>query len=404
MRVLISDLAYQAGASSMGVGAQWVAWRCRTEGLDTSNTAAGCSVALLSSVSPIDAPKLARMRLGMPMIVGGAGALSPASYIRHGATGVVVGDGTRFLKTLAHDGLDCALALPNVMTKQNHAPVVDGAFDFSCPVFTSEDGTRRIIIGRGCKHKCLFCHTSWSVPNAEHQNHIAIEKIARGLVLRGDRVGYITNDMAMHPWARKLPPSVDASFSVDYLRKTGMPSQRQIRIGVEGVSERLRRYVNKPITRADLVKCTAWLNAGGRSVRWFLIAGLPTETDADWDELRDTVQEWKRMTPKGVLALSFTAWCPDPSTPLAVMPMTDDYWPRVESFREWFFGGQGWSNRVKLMFPQQPKSRLAKAMLAMDATERQLRSGGAQGGNAHVAYPFASACNAIRERLHAAQA
>ncbi len=26
------------------------------------------------------------------------------------------------------------------------------------------------------------------------------------------------------------------------------------------------------------------------------------------------------------------------------------------------------------------------------------------GGNAHVVYPFAAACNAIRERLHAAQA
>jgi hypothetical protein len=134
-------------------------------------------------------------------------------------------------------------------------------------------------------------------------------------------------------------------------------------------------------------------------VRWFLIAGLPTETDGDWEELRETVQEWKRTTQKGVLALSFTAWCPDPSTPLAVMPISDHYWPRIEAFREWFFGGRGWSNRVKLMMPQQPESRLAKAMLAMDATEDQVRSGGAQGGNAGVVYPFVSACAAVRRRL-----
>lgn len=399
MRVLLVDAAYPLGSHSLGVGAQWVAWKCRTLGIETSKNPAGCVVALVSSVSPVDAPKLARLRCGMPVVVGGAGALSPSAYIRHGATGAVLGDGSAFLETLARDGLDAALALPNVMTGNNRTPNVDGTFNFGCPAFTSEEGTRRIVIGRGCRHKCLFCHTSWSTPCAEHDNPAAVAQSARAIVEAGDKVGYVTNDMAMHAWAHELPPSVDASFSVDYLRKTGMPSQRQIRIGVEGVSERLRRYVNKPITRADLVKCTAWLNAGGKSVRWFLIAGLPTETDDDWVELRDTVQEWKRMTSKGVLALSFTAWCPDPSTPLAVMPMNDDYWPRVEAFREWFFGGQGWSNRVKLMLPQQPESRLKKAMLAMDATEAQLRAGGAQGGNAGVVYPFAAACAAVRRRL-----
>lgn len=399
MRAWLIDAAYPRASKSLGVGAQWVAWKCRTLGIETAHTPDGCKVLLVSSVSPVDAPKLPRMAGGLPVVVGGAGALSPASYIRHGADGVVLGDGSAFLATMARDGLDAALALPNVMTASNRAPTVDGSFNWTCPAFTSEEGTRRIVIGRGCRHKCLFCHTSWSVPCVEHDRPAAVAQSARAIVAAGDKVGYVTNDMAMHAWAHDLPPSVDASFSVDYLRKTGMPSQRQIRIGVEGVSERLRRYVNKPIERADLVKCTAWLNGGGKSVRWFMIAGLPTETDEDWQELRDTVQEWKRLTPKGVLALSFTAWCPDPSTPLAVMPMTDDYWPRVEAFREWFFGGQGWSNRVKLMLPQQPASRLAKAMLAMDATEAQLRTGGAQGGNAGVLYPFASACAAARRKL-----
>lgn len=399
MRVQLIDSAYPVGSHSRGVSAQWVAWKCRTLGIETSYTAEGCEAVLVSSVSPVDAPKLSRMSRELPLVVGGAGALSPSAYIRHGATGVVLGDGTAFLEKVKSEGLSSAMNLPNVMTASNKSPTVDGAFDFACPAFTSEDGTRRIVIGRGCKHKCAFCHTSWATPFAEHDRPEAVAVAARAIVSAGDKIGYVTNDMAMHPWAKTLPPSVDASFSIDYLRKSGMPSQRQIRIGVEGLSERLRRFVNKPISRSDLVKCTSWLNAGGKSVRWFLIAGLPTETDEDWAELREAVQEWKKLTPKGVLALSFTAWCPDPSTPLAVMPMTDDYWPRVESFREWFFGGQGWSNRVKLMLPQQPESRLKKALLSMDATERQLREGGAQGGNSGVVYPFATACAAVRRRL-----
>lgn len=399
MRVHLIDSAYPVGSHSRGVSAQWVAWKCGALGIEIADSPAGCDAVFVSSVSPIDAPKLSRMAHGLPLVVGGAGALSPSSYIRHGATAVVLGDGTSFLKAVKSEGLSSAINLPNVMTATNKKPTVDGSFDWACPAFTSEEGTRRIVIGRGCKHKCAFCHTSWSTPYAEHDRPDVVAVAAAAIVAAGDNIGYVTNDMAMHPWAKTLPPSVDASFSVDYLRKSGMPFQRQIRIGVEGISERLRRFVNKPISRSDLVRCTAWLNAGGKSVRWFLIAGLPTETDEDWAELRESVQEWKKLTPKGVLALSFTAWCPDPSTPLAVMPMTDDYWPRVESFREWFFGGQGWSNRVKLMLPQQPESRLKKAMLSMDATEKQLREGGAQGGNSGVVYPYAAACAAVRRRL-----
>lgn len=402
MRVLLVDAAYPLGSDSLGVGAQWLRWKCRRCGIDTAMHPAGCDACFVSSVSPVDAPTIVRIRaaLGaMPVVVGGSGALSPAAFIRHGAAACVLGDGSAFIEAASGSGLSAAMQLPNVMTRGNLCPCVDGAFDYSCPVFTSEDGVRRIVIGRGCRHKCLFCHTSWSTPYTEHTDPTAAAATAAALVARGDSVGYVTNDISQHAWSKCLPPSGDGSFSVDYLRKTGMPAQRQIRLGIEGVSERLRAYVKKPITGSDLVACTSWLNGGGKSVRWFLIAGLPTEAATDWDELRAAVQAWKQCTPKGVLALSFTAWCPDPSTPLAAMPIRDDYWRNWESFREWFFGGVGWSNRVKLMAPQQPKSRLEKAILAMDATEMQLRTGGAQGGNGGVVYPFAKQCAMVRERL-----
>jgi hypothetical protein len=121
-----------------------------------------------------------------------------------------------------------------------------------------------------------------------------------------------------------------------------------------------------------------------------MIAGLPGETDDDWMELRDVVQRWKKETPLGVLALSFTAFCPDPATPFSTAKIDDLYWNRFEDFKEWFFGGKGWSNRVKLMIPQQPKSRIKKAILSLGLSEQQIREGGHVSPNSRLLYPYAA--------------
>jgi hypothetical protein len=399
VKVRIVDLAYPANKPDLGVSAQWVTWKCRTLGIDIVGGTDAADLVLASSTSPVDAPKIPRRLSGVPFVVGGSGALEPAAYLRYGATAAVLGDGGRFLEVFARDGLDVAMGLPNVMCEEHNNPTVDGSFDFNCPIFTSEDGVRRIILGRGCRHKCLFCQTSWALPYVEHDNPRAAIRAAQKIVEEKRRIGYITNDLAMHVWAKSLPKSSDANFSFDYLRKMGLPKQIQVRLGVEGVSERLRRFVAKPISHDDLIKCTVWLSDNGKSPRWFLIAGLPTETDSDWDELREAVQEWKRLTKKGSLMLSFTAWCPSPATPLATMPLHDDYQAQIEAFREWFFAGRGWSSRIFVKFPRLPTNRLKSAMLVMDATEAQLRAGGARGGNSGVIYPHAASCAAIRARL-----
>jgi hypothetical protein len=126
---------------------------------------------------------------------------------------------------------------------------------------------------------------------------------------------------------------------------------------------------------------------------------LPGETDDDWREIRLAVMDWKKMCAKGVLALSFTAWQPEPATPLGIAPVTDEYWPRWEAFREWFFAGAGWSNRVKLMSPANPKTRMGSAAARMGLTADELRSGMNWGPNDRVAYPFSSVRNRHAQRL-----
>jgi len=221
----------------------------------------------------------------------------------------------------------------------------------------------------------------------------------RQLKTRNLRVAYLSNDPNQHSFSDKLPVIEHGSYSVAYMRQSGLPSARQVRIGVEGVSERLRIAVFKPISHDDLLRCTVWLNQSGKSVRWFLIAGLPSETDADWDELRCILAEWKKLCAKGVLALSFTAWQPEPATPMGICPVDDSYWDRWCRFREWFFSGAGWSNRVKLMAPACPRTRMASAVARMGLTETELRSGGVAGPNDRVAYPHKAQRDVIRRRM-----
>jgi hypothetical protein len=52
--------------------------------------------------------------------------------------------------------------------------------------------------------------------------------------------------------------------------------------GIEGLSERLRKAVNKPISDSDIVTVMRALQDGGVGiVRWYVILALPGETDSD---------------------------------------------------------------------------------------------------------------------------
>lgn len=400
MKYAIFDACFsEAQQSGRGMSAMYLAWELRRHGLSEYPIPASDCI-LATCQSPVAAPAVDRLRRRYPdklIICGGAASTSPYS-LGQVCDAVCVGDGQAFLDTLFAHGPDAAFGLPNVWVHGEERPVeIDQNFPWDMPPIQSEDGAYRLWCGRGCRNKCKFCQTGWAYVYSEHPDPDALVRQARSLLSRGKKIAYLSNDMAQHSFYHRLPPVAHGSYSVRFLRQHGLPPARQIRLGVEGVSERLRRSVSKPISRRDLIDCTSWLNANGRSVRWFLIAGLPGETDDDWEELRDVVQEWKEITPRGVLALSLTAFCPDPATPLATAALDDAYWDRFVAFREWFFGGKGWSNRVKLMQPQRPDSRLQKAILSTGLAEEDLRKGGQRSPNARLLYPYKSAATPVMQ-------
>ena len=389
MRYAILDAALPIDRQGQrGPGAQYVAWELARRRI-TEASYREADYILVSCTAATDAQYLRRLRAQCRqavIIAGGAASTSPASLSIH-ADAVCVGDGQQLLGTLLAGG-DWQ-SLPNVYIHgQSHPVAIDQGFPWHMPPTIGEDGSIRFVCGRGCRKRCAFCQVGWSYVYQEHPYPSRLISDVHMWQASGRAMSYVSNDLGQHSFADRLPPTAAGSYSLDYIRRRGVPASRQVRLGIEGVSERLRKVAYKPVTHTDLVNSALWLAENGRSVRWFLIAGLPSETTEDWLELRQAVQDFKRYSTKGVLALSFTAWCPDPATPLAVAQVTDDYWPRVTEFWEWFFAESGWSNRVKLMKPQQPENRNIKAEHSMGLPLAQLRSGGDWGPNDRVSYPY----------------
>jgi len=391
MRLAILDACFPiSNQSGRGMAAEYLSWELKRNKM-LESPIEDADILLVTCASTMADKFLKSLRKKYPkkiIIAGGPASTSPYTLGKY-CDAVCVGDGQKFIQTLTRDGFDAATKLDNVWIDGESRMVnIDQNFPWDLPPIKAEDGAVRVWCGRGCKNKCLFCQTGWAYTYSENPDP---DKLLRQIALlqkRGEKISYLSNDIAQHSFYKRLPPTIHGSFSVNYLKKNGLPMARQIRLGIEGVSSRLRTMVKKPISNDDLIKCTSWLNKNGKSVRWFLIAGLPGETWEDWEELQNIILQWKEITPKGVLALSFTAWCPDPATPLALQPLQDDYWEYFTKFKEWFFGGIGWSNKIKILNPQQPAARLQKAIKSMGLSETQLRKGGCKSPNKRVAYPF----------------
>lgn len=399
MQFSIYDACFSESAQSgRGAAAQYLLWDLHRHGVAEAKIP-DSDIILATLVHPLQYKALAKLQKKYPakkIISGGPASTSPYTIGKY-CDAVCIGDGQQFIKTLIAKGLESALSLPNIWVDgQTRRVEIDYNFPWDLPPIQNESGAVTFWLGRGCKNKCMFCQTGWAYKYVENPNPDRLIPQIKAIQQKNYKITYCTNDANQHTFCHRLPPVQAGSYSIKYLKKEGLPPSRTVRIGVEGVSERLRSLVKKPISSDDLVKCTSWLNANKKEVRWFMIAGLPEETKEDWEKLKQDLLRWKRITPKGTLGVSFTAFCPDPATPLSITPLTDEYYSNWEDFREWFFGGVGWSNRIKLMQPQNPKTRMEKAIASMGLSESELRQGGNPGPNSRVIYPYEKAVKTLR--------
>jgi radical SAM superfamily enzyme YgiQ (UPF0313 family) len=147
-----------------------------------------------------------------------------------------------------------------------------------------------------------------------------------------------------------------------------------VRIGVDGLSERIRAAIGKRIASGELVDLCRRLVGWQKQVRLFLVCGYPLETDDDWLEFSDVVKGLAALD-SGLIHMTFHAFVPVPPAPLSIFPLEDSFENRWDAFFERFMYGSYRSSHVHLLGPASRRTRNNYAQWSMAATKTELRRG-----------------------------
>jgi radical SAM superfamily enzyme YgiQ (UPF0313 family) len=205
-----------------------------------------------------------------------------------------------------------------------------------------------IEISRGCPRRCRFCAVSYVYPKFRALKPETILDVIRSknasLARDGKEglkaVGLVSSAMCDYPHLDELCAGLEetglrvgvSSVRVDLvpdsllklMLKTGL---RTMTIAPEAGSERLRKAINKPISSEEILTgARRILEKGIKHLKVYYMVGLPTETDADIEELIEMTRRLARLQrecgePGGRLRLSINPFVPKALTPFQWSPM-----------------------------------------------------------------------------------
>ncbi len=169
-----------------------------------------------------------------------------------------------------------------------------------------------VEIFRGCTRGCRFCQAGMITRPVRERSIDAIgSMVDQGLRATGfEEVGLLSLSSADHSEigelakqladryaddkvSLSLPSTRVDAFNIDLANEFSRNGRRSgLTFAPEGGSERLRRVINKMVSKDDLIRTVSAAYAQGwRQVKLYFMCGLPTETDDDVLEIADMAHD-----------------------------------------------------------------------------------------------------------------
>ena len=184
-------------------------------------------------------------------------------------------------------------------------------------------------IARGCEYKCAYCEMGWNAPTRFASKKSVINAIHSVDAKIAPKMNFFTSDATAYPEDyNSLVDEVKrckmrvmfSSARLSTLRRHPMTSAHKSylwRMGVDGLSERIRQAVFKPCSNAEIFEFID-KTAPHYFYKLFFVFSFPFEEKQDIMEFKAFIerlmrQRWDR---KINIRIKCTAFIPQPGTPL----------------------------------------------------------------------------------------